>query len=156
MRTNHAKKTINDGQRSTRVGIMNSKSMFTSRLWATKSIKTQSQVTRCQLQSAHSELQLRECDQIIEDAPRIMPMVKDQKMQTENTPFRRSKSVNCNICRADWKVNNVMWSSNTRHGHVDGKEEIGRVQSTQGKITRYKTNNHRCSTCTITVQPLTS
>ena len=39
MGTNHAKKAINDSQRSTRVEIMNAKSMFTSRLRAAKSLE---------------------------------------------------------------------------------------------------------------------
>ena len=69
MGTNHAKKTINDNQRSTRVLITNANSMITSRLKAAKSNKTQSPVERCQLQSAHSEFQLRVCNQITEDAP---------------------------------------------------------------------------------------
>ena len=56
MRTNHAKKIINHDQRSTRIEITNANSMLTSRLRAANSIKTQSQVARCQLQSACSEL----------------------------------------------------------------------------------------------------
>ena len=79
MGTNHAKKTVNDNQRSTRVEIMNAKSMLTSRLRAGNSIKTQSQVARCQLQSAHSEFQLRACSQITEYAQRIMQMVEDRE-----------------------------------------------------------------------------
>ena len=90
MRTNHAKKTINDNQRSTRVEITNAKSMFTSRLRAVHAIETQSQVARCQLQSAHSESQLRVCNQITEDAQRIRQMVKIERTQSKKIPFRIS------------------------------------------------------------------
>ena len=90
MRTNHAKQTINDNQRSTRVEIMNAKSMFTSRLRAAKSFKKQSQVARYQLQSAHSEFQLRVCNQITEDARMIMQMAKIERTQSKKIPFRIS------------------------------------------------------------------
>ena len=79
MRTNHAKKTINDDQRSTRVEIMNAKSMFTSSLRAVKSIKNKVKLRGVNCKVHIASFKLRVCNQIIEDARRIMQMVKGSK-----------------------------------------------------------------------------